>query len=112
LHNVNNDINSWSSEDEFIVNKVLPLGTLFYIQYNVTTVNGLTLSSPTYRIMAGESVDMEKKITLEPELNYDEGYIQINMKGPRKYRLDNNNELLITPEDYCSGLFLLSRGHL
>jgi len=35
------------------------------------------------------------------------------MKGPRKYRIDNNNnELLITPEDYCSGLFLLSRGHL
>jgi len=25
--------------------------------------------------MAGESVDMEKKIILEPELNYDEGYI-------------------------------------
>ena len=113
LHNVNNDINSWSSEDEFIVNKVLPIGTLYYIQYNVTTINGLNLSSPTYRIMAGESVDMEKKIILEPELNYDEGYIQINMKGPRKYRIDNNNnELLITPEDYCSGLFLLSRGHL
>lgn len=113
LHNVNNDINSWSSEDEFIVNKVFPIGTIFYIQYNVTTVNGLTLSSPAYRIMAGESVDMEKKITLEPELNYDEGYIQIKMKGPRKYRVDNNNnQLLVTPEDYCSGLFLLSRGHL
>lgn len=113
LHNSNNDINHWSSEDEFLVNKLLVPGQLYYLQYKVTTVNGLEIASPTYRLMAGESVAMEKEITLNPELNYDEGYIQINMRGPRKYYLDTDQHLVIVrDEDYCSGLFLLSRGYL
>lgn len=111
LHNTNNDINHWSSEDEFLVNKLLVPGEIYYLTYSVTTVNGLQLSSPTYRLMAGESVDMEKAISLLPELNYDEGYIQINMRGPRRYRLDSDNAItILNQEDYCSGQFLLSRG--
>lgn len=113
LHNVNNDINHWESTDEFLTNKELVDGELYYIQYKVTTVNGLDLSSPTYRIMAGESIAMEKPIQVLPELNYDEGYIQINFKGPFRYVLNEvNQELEMLPEDYCSGFYLLSRGYI
>ena len=113
LHNVNTDINSWSSQDEFIVHKLLVDGEIYYLKYTVTTVNGLIISSPTYRIMSSTSVDMEKIINLYPELNYDEGYIQINFQGPRRYRLNpETNTLAVFNEDCCSGLFLLSRGYL
>jgi hypothetical protein len=60
------------------VHKLLVDGEIYYLKYTVTTVNGLIISSPTYRIMSSTSVDMEKIINLYPELNYDEGYIQIN----------------------------------
>lgn len=113
LHNINTDIDHDSSQDEFYVHKLIPEGELYFIQYTVTTVNGLVISSPQYRIMAAESIAMEKKITVLPELNYDEGYIQINFRGPRRYELDSENQsLLVTEEDACAGLYLLSRGYL
>ena len=113
LHNINNDIDYWKSEDEFIVHKDLVKGELYYIQYSITTVNNLSVSSPQYRIMVGESVSMEKPIEVLPELNYDEGYIQINFRGPIRYEVNTTAQTLQRySEDVCSGLYLLQRGHL
>lgn len=110
LHNVNNDVNSWSSEDEFVTHKSLILGQVYCLQYTITTINGLELASPLYYIMEDVSIDMWKHIDVLPELNYDEGYIQINFQGPIDdyVDLETRQHWYIT-EVPCTGLFLLSR---
>lgn len=113
LHNTNNDINNWSSEDEFLVNKDLKAGQIYYLKYSITTSNGLEITSPTYYLVADNSIDMENQIKVLPTLNYDEGYIEIGFKGPAKDYVDLNlHQYIYTPEGLCSGLFLLSRASI
>lgn len=100
LHNSQNDEESYTSYDSFTYASDLPLDTTYRIQYSVTTTNGLTVSSPKYKIA--------QKTTLEPNLNadinittnYENGYINIDLVGYK----NENNELIAT-----TGAFLLSR---
>jgi len=48
LHNSSADISSNSSTDIFYCYKELNDNEIYYIEYSVTTINGLSISSPRY----------------------------------------------------------------
>jgi hypothetical protein len=49
----------------------------YYIQYNVTTLNGLQVSSPLYRIIKTSTIDMEYNIKLVATSNEVDGLMEI-----------------------------------
>lgn len=100
LHNSSNDTELYESYDEFLVSQDLQLDQIYRIQYTVTTNSGLVLSTPRYRIMQKLSVDPEIDAILSASVNYDNGYIAINLVGNKD---DEGMEKLAT------GAFLLSR---
>jgi hypothetical protein len=63
-------------------------------------MNGLTISSPKYRIMEKISIDPEIKADLSVKLNYENGYIDVSLIGHK------DESGIETP---ATGAFLLSR---
>lgn len=99
LHNSSNDVELYESYDEFILSKDLNIDEAYRIKYTVTTINGLTISSPRYRVMQKLSIDPELKAEIKVSLNYDNGYININLMGEKIDGL----------EEPATGSFLLTR---
>lgn len=99
LHNHSNDTELNTSYDVYILPQELPIGDIYKIQYTVTTNNLLTISSPKYRIMQKPSIDPEIKATLNATLNYDNGYITIDLVGATTDGV----------EEPITGAFLLTR---
>ena len=64
----------------YLFSQDLEVGAIYKIQYTITTNNLLTLSTPRYRIMQKPSIDPEIKASLNVSLNYDNGYITVNIK--------------------------------
>ncbi len=100
LHNSSNDTEENLSYDEFTYSKELPLNKSYRIKYTVTTINGLVISSPRYRIMQKISIDSDIQATLEATANFDNGEIILNLIGKK------DDEGLEVP---ASGAFLLTR---
>ena len=100
LHNVENNPNSYMSQDIMSFNRDLNFGEIYQITYTVTTTNGLVISSPDYLITQQRSLLTELKGKLIASLNYDEGYIDLSLKG---YVDDDGIE------EIGNGSFLLSR---
>ena len=101
LHNHDTDDKSLNeSYDTYLFSKDLEIGAIYKIQYTITTINKLTLSTPRYRIMQKPSIDPEIKATLNVVLNYDNGYIAVNLVGEQ----DEDGM-----EDPVTGAFLLAR---
>ena len=101
LHNSADDVSSSSSTDVFKINNEIDQNELYYIQYTVTTLNNLTISSPLYKVMQGHSVDIQYPLKLRGKNNYDDGYIELQLEGELN---DNGAEKL------CTGTFLITRG--
>lgn len=100
LHNVENNPNSYSSEDRALFNRDLEFGQIYRIQYNVTTTNGLKMSSPKYLLTQQKSLAMEFKGLLKAELNYEDGFIDIQTIGA----IDTDGA-----EEIVDGTFILAR---
>ena len=100
LHNSSNDTELYESYDDFFYSSDLPINKVYRIKYTVTTINGLVISSPRYRIMQKLTIDPEIQATLEAEANFDNGYISINLVGAK-----DENGL----EKTATGAFLLTR---
>lgn len=100
LHNSSNDIELYESYDSYKLPMDLEPGKIYYIQYIVTTINGLTAASPKYRLVQQFSVDPEILTRVNVELNYEEGYIDISLEARRNQQ--GNKEA-------ASGTFVLSR---
>lgn len=81
LHNRNNDINNYESQDEWVYQKDLDIDTPYYIQYTVKTLNNLTIATSGYRIMQKKTVDPEAPLALVADLNFDNGFVDISLKG-------------------------------
>ena len=64
LHNSSQDTSSSESTDIFKCFKSLDDDVIYYIQYSVTTINGLKAYSPLYQVIAGDSLDLEDNLTL------------------------------------------------
>lgn len=100
LHNSSNDTELYESYDNFVYSSDLSIDKTYRIKYTVNTINGLTISSPRYRIMQKLTIDPELKATLHAEENYDNGYITITLVGEK-----DDNGL----EEPATGAFLLTR---
>ena len=100
LHNVENNPNSYTSQDIMAFNRDLNFGEIYKITYSVVTTNGLEISTVPYLITQQRSLLTELKGKLKAELNYDEGYIDISLKG----YVDEDGI-----EEVGNGSFLLSR---
>lgn len=98
LHNSNNDAQTESS-DSFILDKELKVDKVYYLEYIVTTINGLVCSSPAYRMMERETINPDAKIDLIAELDYANGYINISMVGQKVDGIERP----------VTGAFLISR---
>lgn len=96
LHNTTYDTASYEASEQYMIPEDLELNKVYYIYYIVTTVNGLVVSSPRYRITQRKQIPMSLEGSITAELNYDAGLINIYLKGKYENQVD-------------SGLFLLSR---
>lgn len=93
LHNVDNEV------DRFIPPITLALGVPYELVYNVTTANNLQLSK-TYKIMNRtlSEIPLDLNGELKASLNYDDGYIAIDIVANEyrvfvgRYRLLRFNE--------------------
>ena len=64
LHNSSADTRSNASTDVFTSYKELDENEFYYVVYNVTTINGLKISSPMYQVIAAESINPQDDIAL------------------------------------------------
>lgn len=80
LHNSSSDVESHSSTDHFYCYKELNEEQSYYLIYQVTTINGLTVSSPRYQIIVSDSIDPEEDITLMVYNGYEETFSDLEMK--------------------------------
>ena len=82
LHNSSNDINAYSSYDEYKFQRTIEKNKRYYIEYKITTVNGLEISSSKYEIAAETSAPSnlsEMGIKLEAENNFDNGFVLLKL---------------------------------
>lgn len=100
LHNSSNDVELYESYDSYKLPMDLEPGKMYYIQYVVTTINGMIAASPRYRLVQQFSVDPEILTRINVELNYEEGYIDISLTA----RLNQEGD-----KEPASGTFVLSR---
>lgn len=77
LHNNSLDTNADWSIDNYFTGKDLPYDVIHKIQYTVTTVNKMVISSPKYRIIQRETIMPEIDVNLIVSQNFDNGYINI-----------------------------------
>lgn len=99
IHNSTNDVAVNHSYDVFECPYELIFGNIYYIQYTITTINDLVLSSRKYRIQQKSSIEPNLNASIEPVLNYENGYISVQLNPKRE-----NGEPIGS-----NGAFILSR---
>lgn len=79
IHNTSLDTERFESSDVWLLTKDLRPGHLYGIQYTVTTLNKLTVSSPIYNIMQVETASFDMDADLQAEMNYENGFINVRL---------------------------------
>lgn len=109
LHQSSYDTDYSFSIDKIFINDFVASGVTYSIQYKVTTMNNLILSTPKYKITNENLASPNKNIEILPEADEDNGYITIKFKGD----LDLNkswyyvlNEELLEKEKDQNGQYL------
>lgn len=69
------------SQDSYTLDRDLEPNKKYYIEYIITTTNGLVQSSGKYTIIQRNYLEPEHKIIPKPSLNFENGYITINLLG-------------------------------
>ena len=72
LHNITEDTEVYESHEEWIFKRDLDLNHSYYIQFIATTTN---------RIMQKKSIEPELKADFIATSNFDEGYVDLTLKG-------------------------------
>ena len=91
LHSRSKDVNNYESQDEWFYTKDLDKNNFYYIKYTVKTLNNLTISSPTYKIIQNSTVDPEIDVELIADLNFDNGYVELSLKGIYNPEIQHEN---------------------
>ncbi len=100
LHSIDNDINespdssTIESKDSYTLDRDLEPNKKYYIEYIITTTNGLVQSSGKYTIIQRNYLEPEHKIIPKPSFNFENGYVTINLLGETNSD-DNQQEKLI-----------------
>lgn len=81
IHNTTTDENPDFSQDIFLINDILDMDKLYFIQYSVTTTNKLSLSTPKYKIIDRELISSKADTNIITDLNFENGYITVKAKG-------------------------------
>lgn len=81
IHNSSLDIELYESHDNYDIEQDLEINRSYYLEYIVTTINNLKVSSGKYRIMQKKSINPEIKADLIPSLNFENGYVNIHLIG-------------------------------
>lgn len=95
LHNITNDDSPYEGQEQYQLLADLESDKNYYIVFQVTTTNGLVVTTPKYRIAQRSSISPDITFDLVATADYDNGYIGLT--------LENSNRKAI------SGTFLLSR---
>ena len=91
IHDVTQDTFSDSSTDYWKVYfNDFKEEEIYRIRCTVTTLNGLIVQSPEYKVMRVQSVDCEYKLKLLVEPNFDNGYMKIKLQGEL---IENTSEI-------------------
>lgn len=92
VHNsTHDDQNFGLSFDTFDLLVDLEYDVIYYIQYDVTTINKLILSSPKYRITNKETVDPEIHAELQAILNFNDSYVALTLCPTDSITLDTGS---------------------
>ena len=81
LHDSSQDVLRYESRDEFVLAKDLDMNQAYYMTYSVKTINGYVATTNPYKIMQKKSVAPEIGATLHADLDYENGYVNITLKG-------------------------------
>lgn len=81
IHNSSEDTEPYESIDQHEFPQELELNKRYYLTYTVKTINGLEITSPRYRIMRKKSINAEIDAEIIPELNYENGYVNVILQG-------------------------------
>lgn len=95
LHNAHGDVSPYEATDTFEFHDDLDIDRPYYIEYSVTTSNGMVRSSPRYKLYQRRLRPMVLQAHLEIKNDFETGTIQVN--------------LVQDVDELASGLFLLSR---
>lgn len=79
IHNSENDRDTEKTQDTWKSNVELIKDNPYYITYKVTTMNGLTASSPRYTTMNQDSIDIDLDIELQSKLNPVDGCVELRI---------------------------------
>lgn len=85
LHNSSFDTANYESIDTFTLTKTLEENKMYYLDYIVTTVNGMVepKNRKPKRILKTESIDSNLKADIKISLNYEDGCVGIDLVGQK-----------------------------
>ena len=105
IHNSSNDVEYGLSTDSLIINDFISsTNDVYQIEYTINTLNGLTVSSPRYRMTSEQLLAPNKKIEVVVTPNPDEAYMNISFLGEKALNYEGKLE-----EDVYYGEFVLAR---
>ena len=97
MHNVSADDAPNEATETYRISQDFEVGDIYTLQFLATTINGLTLATPRYKLQQKRSVASEIDVDLRASLNYDNGVIILDFSR--------------SATDTISGTFLLSRAN-
>lgn len=102
LHSVLNDTVPNEALEHFSITQDLKFNTFYKIKYTATTVNGLVVSSPTYRIIQKENTNMQfdevSNLRLSAINNYDKGSIELKFYSNEEIGVVTGNFIISRTE--------------
>ena len=114
LHNSANDTNPYEATDTWIIRQALKPNLSYFIQYTIYTINGLERSSPKYEIVEVQYADPTIHADLSVNNNFEEGYMEVYLRGKRDNSYVNGNFILLrsSSEDDYNTQYELTRFEL
>lgn len=95
LHNATSDVNSYEASEAFEYHADFEINSVHYIQYEITTSNGMKVSTPKYRLSQRRLRPMTLQAHLEVSNDFETGSVKV--------------QLVEDSEELATGTFLLSR---
>ena len=81
LHQAYYDVDYTSSLDRITINDFTSNEIVYSIEYTVTTLNGLVMSSPRYKISSQYLVAPSNNIKILPQADWEHGVIDVHFEG-------------------------------
>ena len=95
IHDNSKDQDFYQSVDTWTVRKNLDANVVYEIEYNVITVNGLSVSSGRYKVIESETTAPNIHANLSAVNSFDDGYITLTLVGDRSNALINGRFILM-----------------